>query len=73
MKVIVFDTEATDLQPGQICQLSSLTVENGVVTGQNLYFSVDQMSEEEPSAAVGLRGRRIPLQRRCSTPVHPAA
>ena len=45
MKVIVFDTEATDLQPGQICQLSSLTIEDGVVTGQNLYFSVDQMSE----------------------------
>ncbi|NLD51287.1 MAG: 3'-5' exonuclease [Clostridiales bacterium] len=45
MTVIVFDTEATDLEPGQICQLSSLTIEDGAVTGRNLYFSVDQMSE----------------------------
>ena len=29
MKIIVFDTEATDLTPGQICQLSYLIVEDG--------------------------------------------
>ena len=31
MKIIVFDTEATDLTPGQICQLSYLIVEDGRV------------------------------------------
>ncbi|MHC1785956.1 MAG: exonuclease domain-containing protein [Christensenellales bacterium] len=45
MKTIIFDTEATDLTPGQICQLSALLVSDGVVRGKNLYFSVDQMSE----------------------------
>ncbi len=42
--LIVFDTEATDLTPGQICQLSYLMIENGRVTGKNLFFSVDEMS-----------------------------
>ncbi len=45
MKIIIFDTEATDLTPGQICQLSYLMVENGEVTGKNLFFAVDEMSE----------------------------
>lgn len=45
MKLIVFDTEATDLTPGQICQLSYLMVENGSVTGKNMFFQVDEMSE----------------------------
>lgn len=45
MKTIVFDTEATDLIPGQICQLSYLIIENGQVTGKNMYFAVDEMSE----------------------------
>lgn len=45
MKLIVFDTEATDLTPGQICQLSYLMVENGNVTGKNMFFTVDEMSE----------------------------
>lgn len=45
MKLIVFDTEATDLTPGQICQLSYLMVERGAVTGKNLFFAVDEMSE----------------------------
>lgn len=45
MKLIVFDTEATDLTPGQICQLSYLMVENGNVTGKNMFFQVDEMSE----------------------------
>ena len=45
MSVIVFDTEATDLVPGQICQLSYLIAEGGVVTGKNLFYEVDDMSE----------------------------
>lgn len=45
MRMIVFDTEATDLTPGQICQLSYLTVEDGQITGDNLFFAVDEMSE----------------------------
>lgn len=44
MKLIVFDTEATDLVPGQICQLSYLMVENGSITGKNMFFAVDEMS-----------------------------
>lgn len=45
MRTIIFDTEATDLTPGQICQLSLLVVDDGRVSAQNHYFSVDQMSE----------------------------
>ena len=45
MKLIVFDTETTDLRPGQICQLSYLIAEHGNVTGKNMFFSVDEMSE----------------------------
>jgi DNA polymerase-3 subunit epsilon len=45
VSIIVFDTEATDLTPGQICQLSYLTVEDARVTGKNLFFDVDDMSE----------------------------
>jgi DNA polymerase-3 subunit epsilon len=44
MRLIVFDTEATDLTPGQICQLAYLMVEQGKVTGHNYFFSVDEMS-----------------------------
>ena len=42
--VIFFDTEATDLEPGQICQLAYLIENNGTVTGHNDFFSVDDMS-----------------------------
>ena len=45
MRIIVFDTEATDLTPGQICQLSYLIIENGAVAGRNFFFEVDEMSE----------------------------
>lgn len=45
MKLIVFDTEATDLTPGQICQLSYLMIENGKVRGKNMFFAVDDMSD----------------------------
>jgi len=43
--VLVFDTEATDLVPGQICQLSYLLADGESVTGKNLFFEVDDMSE----------------------------
>lgn len=45
MTTIVFDTEATDLTPGQLCQLSALIVRDGEVEARNWYFSVDEMSE----------------------------
>ena len=45
MKLITFDTETTALIPGQICQLSYLITENGVTTGKNMFFTVDEMSE----------------------------
>lgn len=45
MRIIVFDTEATDLTPGQICQLSYLIVEGDQIQGKNLFFTVDEMSE----------------------------
>jgi DNA polymerase-3 subunit epsilon len=45
VSVLIFDTEATDLIPGQICQLSYLLADRGQVTGKNLFFEVDDMSE----------------------------
>ena len=45
MSIIVFDTEATDLTPGQICQLSYLIVDGERVKGKNMFFAVDEMSE----------------------------
>lgn len=44
MVYLVFDTEATNLTPGQICQLSYLMIEEGVVRGKNMFFAVDDMS-----------------------------
>ncbi|NLG26221.1 MAG: 3'-5' exonuclease [Clostridiales bacterium] len=45
MRSIVFDTEATDLTPGQICQLSYLMLDGGRIEGKNMFFAVDEMSE----------------------------
>ena len=45
MKLIIFDTEATDLTPGQICQLSYLMAEGEQVRGKNMFFTVDEMSD----------------------------
>ena len=45
MSLLIFDTEATDLVPGQICQLSYLLADGASVTGKNLFFEVDDMSE----------------------------
>lgn len=44
MRLIVFDTEATDLVPGQLCQLAYLKEQNNQVYGRNFFFSVDDMS-----------------------------
>ncbi len=44
VSVIVFDTETTAPEPGQICQLAWLTIDGAGVRGQNLYFSVDAMT-----------------------------
>lgn len=49
MKIIVFDTETTSLKPGQICQLAYLIVENGEITGKNMFFTVDDMDERSQS------------------------
>ena len=45
MRTIIFDTEATDLVPGQLCQLAAIIVTDGKAEGLNLYFSVDQMEQ----------------------------
>lgn len=43
---IFFDTETTDLKPGQICQLSIILEDNNQIVGaRNYYFTVDEMSE----------------------------
>ncbi|MGI6725220.1 MAG: exonuclease domain-containing protein [Christensenellales bacterium] len=42
--LLVFDTEATDLEPGQICQLAYLLEQDGKITVRNYFFSVDDMS-----------------------------
>ena len=44
MSVIVFDTETTAPEPGQICQLAYLVVDGARVSGRNLYFTVDAMT-----------------------------
>lgn len=43
--ILVFDTEATDLTPGQICQLAYLVEEGDSLRAHNYFFSVDDMSE----------------------------
>lgn len=45
MRIAVFDTETTDLVPGQICQISYLLCEGDVAQGKNFFFTVDQMNE----------------------------
>ena len=45
MRLITFDTETTDLRPGQICQLAYLIYDAGNITGKNMFFAVDSMSE----------------------------
>lgn len=62
MKLIVFDTEDTDLTPGQICQLSYLMIEDGCITGKNMFFEVDSMSE----GAYGVHGMSMEDLKRLS-------
>jgi DNA polymerase-3 subunit epsilon len=45
VRLIVFDTETTDLFPGQICQIAYLTMDGDGAFGKNFYFCVDEMSE----------------------------
>ena len=48
-KIIIFDTETTDLYPGQICQLSYIildkdNIEDGIKLSRNIFFQVDRVS-----------------------------
>ena len=51
MKLLIFDTETTGLRPGQICQLSYITIDTSTkpqtTKGKNIFITVDEM---EPSA-----------------------
>lgn len=51
MKLLIFDTETTSIKPGQICQLSYITIDASSkpqkTTGKNIFFAVDEM---DPSA-----------------------
>ena len=42
--ILFFDTEATDLTPGQICQLAYILETPDKVEAKNYFFSVDDMS-----------------------------
>ena len=47
MKLLFFDTETTSVRPGNICQLSYITVDTSTkpqqTTGKNFFFTVDNM------------------------------
>lgn len=49
MKLLFFDTETTDLKPGNICQLSYIIVDTSTkpqsTVGKNFFFTVEEMSE----------------------------
>lgn len=45
MKLVIFDTETTDLKPGYICQLAYLVLEDGKIIPKNYFFSVPYVSE----------------------------
>lgn len=49
MKLLFFDTETTDLKPGNICQLSYIIVDTNTkpqtTIGKNFFFTVEEMSE----------------------------
>jgi DNA polymerase III subunit epsilon len=46
LKTIIFDTETTDLRPGDICQLAYIVIDRGI-KARNFYFEVDYIN---PSA-----------------------
>lgn len=47
MKLLVFDTETTSIKPGQICQLSYITIDASSkpqrTVGKNFFFTVEEM------------------------------
>lgn len=49
MKLLFFDTETTSIKPGNICQLSYITIDASSkpqkTTGKNFFFTVDNMDE----------------------------
>ncbi len=49
MKLLFFDTETTSIKPGNICQLSYITVDTSTkpqtTVGKNYFFTVEEMSE----------------------------
>ncbi len=49
MKLLFFDTETTSIKPGNICQLSYITVDTNTkpqtTIGKNFFFTVEEMSE----------------------------
>ncbi|SCJ97063.1 DNA polymerase III subunit epsilon [uncultured Clostridium sp.] len=49
MKLLFFDTETTSVKPGNICQLSYITVDTSTkpqqTIGKNFFFTVDEMDE----------------------------
>lgn len=47
MNLIIFDTETTGFQPGQICQLSYIVARDKKIEGKNYFFTVDYI---EPGA-----------------------
>ena len=46
MRTVIFDTETTDLSPGDICQIAYIVIDNGIKV-RNFYFEVDYIN---PSA-----------------------
>ena len=45
MKLIIFDTEAPDMTPAQICQLSYLMADGRDVRGKTMFFTVDELMQ----------------------------
>lgn len=47
MKLLIFDTETTSLKPGQICQLSYITIDSSTkpqkTIGHNFFFAVEEV------------------------------
>lgn len=46
MRTVIFDTETTDIYPGDICQIAYIVIDNGI-KAKNYYFEVDYIN---PSA-----------------------
>ena len=58
MSVIVLDVEASGRNPGEICQLATLTLEGDAIRGENEFFAVTQMAPEA-QAVHGLSPERL--------------